>query len=36
MFRVVVPQKKLEGDNRECWAECQHERFTLHFPEQLV
>lgn len=26
----------LEGDSRECWAEGEHERFTLHFPEQLV
>ena len=26
----------LEGDNRECWAEGERERFTLHFPEQLV
>jgi len=25
-----------EGDDRECWAEDEHERFTLHFPESLV
>ena len=25
-----------EGDSRECWAEGEYERFTLHFPEQLV
>ena len=26
----------LEGDKRECWAEGEHERFTLHFPSRLV
>ena len=26
----------LEGENRECWAEGEHERFTLYFPDQLV
>ena len=26
----------LDGDDRECWAEGEHERFTIHFPEQLV
>ncbi len=25
-----------EGDERECWAESEHERFTLHFPEMLL
>ena len=25
-----------DGDERECWAEGEHERFTLHFPEILI
>lgn len=25
-----------EGDQRECWAESETERFTLHFPNNLL
>lgn len=25
-----------EGDERECWAESDDERFTLHFPVNLL
>ena len=25
-----------EGDERECWAEGDNDRFTLHFPDLLI